>query len=98
MVRVKYLGKSKRSFGVTAKGVQYKWKPEMTHLEMDEDHARVLVAERPDLWSLEGTAVVEAAPEWVEAVGTSGYDPTATEADAPRYKSRRKSEGTDESG
>lgn len=68
-VQVKYLGKSKRSFAVRPKGVEYKFNPDkMTHLEMGEDHARVLVAERPDLWGVDPNPLAVTAAEGTAAI------------------------------
>lgn len=97
-VQVNYLGKSKHSFAVNVKGVEYKFKPDkMSSLDMPADHAAALVASAPHVWVIdnpfgvsaaEGTAALEAVASAGRLVsdidiGTSGYDPDAIEPDAP---------------
>lgn len=107
MARVKYLGKSKRSFAVRPRGVEYKWKPGMTHIAMDEDHARVLVAERPDLWEVDPNPLDVATAEGFPALITADIPATGVtvaeveeniKAFREEVKRRRKSESSDESG
>lgn len=82
MARVKYLGKSKRSFAVNVKGVEYKFNPDkMTHLEMPEEHAAVLVSSAPNVWEVEGNPLGVTAAEGTAAIIAAGIPSTGLTID-----------------